>query len=98
MVATGWMAVKLGLLPEPDFQRIEGALQRLHLPVRLSDVDARAVLLALQRDKKVRQGRNIWVLPRRIGEAVRTADVAPELAAQALDYLSQAGEAMDPPR
>jgi shikimate kinase/3-dehydroquinate synthase len=98
MVATGWMAVKLGLLPEPDFQRIEGALQRLHLPVRLSDVDARAVLMALQRDKKVRQGRNIWVLPRRIGEAVRTADVPANLAAQALDYLSQAGEAMDPPR
>lgn len=89
MVAAAWMAVHMGILPERDFTRIEKALQRLHLPVRLAGIDPAAVLAAIQRDKKVRQGSNIWVLPRRIGEAIRTADVPPELAAQALAYLEQ---------
>jgi shikimate kinase / 3-dehydroquinate synthase len=98
MVAAGWIAVQLGLLPEPDLRRIEGVLSRLRLPVRLSGVDPQAVLAAMQRDKKVRQGRNIWVLPRRIGEAVRTAEVPEALAAQALTYLGRAGEAAPVPR
>jgi len=98
MVAAGWIAVQLGLLPEPDLRRIEGVLPRLRLPVRLSGVDPEAVLAAMQRDKKVRQGRNIWVLPRRIGEAVRTAEVPEALAARALTYLGRAGEAAPVPR
>jgi shikimate kinase/3-dehydroquinate synthase len=90
MVAAGWMALRLGLLPEADFRRIEGALQRLRLPVRLSGIDTQTVLATMQRDKKVRQGRVTWVLPRRIGEAIRTSDVPPELATQALAYLQDA--------
>ena len=93
MVAAGWMAMRLGLFPEADFRRVEGALQRLRLPVRLAGINAAAVLATMQRDKKVRQGRVTWVLPRRIGAAIRTADVPPELAALALDYLQDAGVA-----
>lgn len=91
MVAAGWMAMRLGLLADGEFQRIEGALQRLRLPVRLSSIDAPTVLATMQRDKKVRQGRVTWVLPRRIGEAIRTTDVPPDLAGQALTYLQDAG-------
>jgi 3-dehydroquinate synthase len=87
MVAAGWMAMRMGLFPEADFRRVEGALERLRLPVRFAGINAAAVLATMQRDKKVRQGRVTWVLPRRIGEAIRTSDVPPELAAQALDYL-----------
>jgi 3-dehydroquinate synthase len=90
MVAAGWIAMRLGLFPEADFRRVEGALQRLRLPVRLAGINAAAVLATMQRDKKVRQGRVTWVLPRRIGEAIRTADVPPELAVQALAYLQEA--------
>jgi shikimate kinase/3-dehydroquinate synthase len=93
MVAEGWMAVQLGLLAEQDFRRIAAALRRLHLPVHLTGIDAAAVLATMQRDKKVRQGRVTWVLPRRIGEAVRTTEVPPELAGRALAYLEEAARA-----
>jgi 3-dehydroquinate synthase len=89
MVAAGWMAARLGLLSETEFRRIESTLQRLRLPVRLDSVDVPLVLAAMQRDKKVRHGRPTWVLPQRIGAAIRTSDVPPELPAQALAYLQQ---------
>jgi 3-dehydroquinate synthase len=87
MVAAAWMAVRLGLLAEGDLVRIERALLRLELPIRADGLDSAAVLAASRRDKKVRQGQVTWVLPRRIGEAIRTSDVPPELAARALRYL-----------
>lgn len=93
MVAEGWMAVQLGLLAERDFQRIVGALERLQLPIHLAGIDTATVLATMQRDKKVRQGRVTWVLPRRIGEALRTTEVPPGLAGQALAYLEAAAQA-----
>ena len=90
MVAANWIAERLGLLEAGTSGRIERTLARLGLPVRLESVDAATVLATMQRDKKVRQGRITWVLPRGLGAAVRTSDVPPELPAQALDYLMAA--------
>ncbi len=88
MVAAGWMAAQLGLLAPGELARIEGTLARLGSPVRVAGLDAEAVLAAMRRDKKVRQGKVTWVLPRGIGQAIRTADVPPELAGKALSYLA----------
>ncbi len=90
MVAAAWMSTRLGMLPAREFERIEHALVRLNLPVRWQGLDTASVLQAMQRDKKVRSGRPTWVLPTRIGAAVRTAEVPPDLAEQALQYVGRA--------
>ncbi|MCL4545705.1 MAG: 3-dehydroquinate synthase [Chloroflexi bacterium] len=87
MVAEAWMAVQLGLCSPSVLERLERALIGLNLPVRLDSIDPELVLQIAQRDKKVRQGKVVWVLPVRIGEARRTQDVPPELAARAVHYL-----------
>ncbi len=63
-------------LPEADEARIRSLLARLEVPP-LPEVDPSAVLLAMQRDKKAREGRLAWVLPTRIGGAEIVEDLSP---------------------
>ncbi|MCL5946521.1 MAG: 3-dehydroquinate synthase [Chloroflexi bacterium] len=92
MVGEGWMAVRLGMFRERDLQRLEQALERLGLPIRLERVDHEHVRQAVLSDKKVRQGRATWILPVRIGEAKIVHDVDFGLVNGAIHYLEH-GEA-----
>ena len=75
MVGAAWIARRRGLLAEPAFDAIASAVDHLGPRPRLSDLDPAAILDAMARDKKVKDGRAVFVLPAAIGRVVVKGDV-----------------------
>jgi 3-dehydroquinate synthase len=85
IVAEARLAARLGLAADDTVERQRRLLAALGLPVRAADVDIDAVLSAIRRDKKARDGRVPFVLAPAIGTFrvvydVGVADVRPVLA------------------
>ncbi len=93
VLALGFSA-RLGLCPASERERLRDHLAAAGLPTRLSDVpvarlDPRALVDHMTRDKKADQGRLVFILARRIGEAVVQLDVpAAEVFAFLTDCLN----------
>ncbi|HEU4367444.1 MAG TPA: 3-dehydroquinate synthase [Methylomirabilota bacterium] len=68
MVAEGRLARRLGVADVATASRPEALLAAVGLPVRAAAVDVEAVLAAITRDKKARDGRVPFVLTPRLGE------------------------------
>jgi len=75
MVGAAWIARRRGLLPESTFDAIAATVDRLGPRPRVSDLPPPAILEALTRDKKARDGRVVFVLPTAIGRVVVKGDV-----------------------
>jgi 3-dehydroquinate synthase len=75
---------RLGWLEEADVARIRALFARARLPDTAPDLGAATYLELMSLDKKVEAGRIRFVLLRRIGEAVITADVPQDKLAAAL--------------
>jgi len=89
MRAAAWLSVWQAGLPEADARRIETALDANGLPLTLKpEVDRAAVLAALGNDKKVAaDGRNRWVLLKKIGEAASGHELPADLVERAVGLL-----------
>jgi 3-dehydroquinate synthetase len=74
--AAGLLALRSGIFSQGEQLRLETLLVRLGMPLRTS-VTPNAAFLAMQHDKKRRNGRLRFVLPRRIGD-VRYGIEAPK--------------------
>ena len=88
IVAAAHLAARLGLAPVEVVARQERLLAALGLPIRVERIDTAALLAAIARDKKARDGRVPFVLAPAIG----TFRVVPEVGADdvraALDALT----------
>lgn len=74
------LSIRLNLLDEKDHQRILALIRSVGLPVNIkegSDVDK--ILKTMQFDKKNRAGKNVFVLPKKIGEVVITDKIPHDL-------------------
>lgn len=76
----GILALRMGMFSPDDHRRVLRALRRAALPLYDASIDTAAVLLAIQADKKRRDGEIRFVLPERIGRvrtgiAVKPADL-----------------------
>jgi 3-dehydroquinate synthetase len=76
-------AVRLGYASGQDAHRVRRHLASAGLPVQLATIglsgrDADRLLAHMGKDKKVRDGRITLILPRRIGDALVTREVAAE--------------------
>jgi 3-dehydroquinate synthase len=91
MRAAAWLSVWQAGLPEADAHRIESALTTNGLPVTLKpDIDRTAILGALGNDKKVAaDGKNRWVLLKKLGEATSGWELPSELVEKAVDLLTK---------
>jgi 3-dehydroquinate synthase len=78
------IAVAQGLLSSDDALRQHELLSALDLPVDCPSVDTEALLAAMQRDKKVQNGRIRWVLPTCVGHAEVFQDVPLEVVRDAI--------------
>lgn len=67
MLLEARLAHLLRLLSREDLVKIEAGLRRVPLEYRFSHLDKGEVLSALQQDKKNKQGRISFILPRQIG-------------------------------
>jgi 3-dehydroquinate synthase len=89
MLVAGEMSKLLGLLGAPELELLREAV-RLCGPLPAAvDLDLRAIIAALRRDKKSVAGQVQWVLLERIGKAriVSGADINPELLRAALSRV-----------
>ena len=76
MIAAARIATKMGRLPDSDRGRIEGVVRSIGSLPSLHGLQRRKILDAVQHDKKVREGKVHFVLPRAIGHVEITSDVA----------------------
>jgi len=86
LIAAATLAANRGLCPASLPQQIRDVLARVGLPVTLADYSPEQILAAMTTDKKRKQGRIRFVLPRAVGqvgvyEDVRDAEVLTSLRA-----------------
>lgn len=84
MIAAGRIANKMGLIAEGELMRLQNIIRRAGLPVKLPPVNIARVMQAMSHDKKVRQGRIRFVLPRALGDVFVTDEVSTELIEEVL--------------
>lgn len=77
------LSVKLGLCPPDDARRVEAHLKAVGLPSAISGIPGErptpdVLLAAMAHDKKIKDGKLIFVLARGIGQAFVTGDVPVE--------------------
>lgn len=89
MVIACRLAARLGLCAPELATRMEDVLRKVGLPVRHAGHAPEAIWAAMASDKKRKDGRLRFVLPRRVGEMVVTDDVPQEAV---LDILRETGE------
>ncbi len=91
IAAAARLAHRLGHAQIDTVVRQERLLERLGLPVRFGEIDHDALLAAIGRDKKARDGKVPFVLVPRIGEFRLIFDVRPEEVRAVLAELTSAG-------
>jgi 3-dehydroquinate synthase len=64
------------------------------LPIECPGVDGEEILIAMQNDKKVQDGRTRWILPTRIGQAQMYGDVPLETVRAAIAAVCLPGSAV----
>lgn len=77
MIAANAIAVRRGLLPPAEAERMERAILAWN-PAALPPLDRSAVLAATEHDKKNTGVSRVMVFPRRVGECVVVSDVTEE--------------------
>ncbi len=87
LVFAARLSERLELMEPRDARRIEAVLRALGYPLRMPDVDAEKILVALRHDKKNRAGEPAWVLLRGIGRAEWGHRVPRETVAALLEEL-----------
>jgi 3-dehydroquinate synthase len=87
MEVAAHIAVSKGLLSPGDALRQRRLLQALGLPTHCSGLDIEALLIAMQRDKKVQSGRVRWVLPTHIGHAAIYHDIPLDTVRNAINTV-----------
>jgi len=89
MVAAGFISCGMKRFRQGDFERMERLIGKFGLPTRTRDLDPRAMLELMKRDKKAKAGKIRFVLPLAIGRVDVFDDVPIELMAEAIGYLQE---------
>jgi len=93
IAAEARIALRRGLATAETVARQERLLKAVGLPVRAHTVDVEALLEAITRDKKARDGRVPFVLAPRIGSFRVVHDIAPEdIRSAMIEILSGPGD------
>ena len=88
MTAAVWISEKRGLLPAGSTQKVRDQLTALHLPVTAS-FDPDLALDAVRNDKKVKNGKPVFILLSAPGSAFATDDVTFEEMRAALEQVRE---------
>jgi 3-dehydroquinate synthase len=99
MATAARLSTQLGMCPGQDTERLLAHLRTVGLPVDLDQIDAArtwgadSLMGHMAKDKKVRDGRVVFVLLEELGRAVVRRDVDPDIARRLLDRGSERGAA-----
>jgi len=75
MVAASKISHEIGLLDGESVQRITDLFEKLKLPTRVEGLSAKKIINNLKVDKKIREGKIKFVLPKKIGKVEIRDDV-----------------------
>ncbi|RLT39581.1 MAG: 3-dehydroquinate synthase [Chloroflexi bacterium] len=89
MMGAGRIAVELGILDPTVLDRQADLLRSFGLPLVAPGINVRAVLEAMQRDKKVEQGKMRFVLLEGVGRAFVRGDVPEDLVSRTVQSLAR---------
>ncbi len=84
MSAAARISLKMGILAPDELVRLESLIKKAGLPTKAPNLDLERLVSAMKHDKKVRQGKVRFVLPRSLGEVFTTDDVSLSLVKQVL--------------
>ncbi|MBW4442245.1 MAG: 3-dehydroquinate synthase [Plectolyngbya sp. WJT66-NPBG17] len=88
MMAAGLIAVEMGLWDREECDRQKGLIEKAGLPTRIpEECDRSEIVPTLQADKKVRDGKVRFVLPRQIGTVIVTDQVEPAVIQTVLGQM-----------
>jgi 3-dehydroquinate synthase len=89
LIGASDIARRRGLLGEPTFQAIASAVDRLGPRPTLAGIEPRRILAALAHDKKAKDGRVPFILPRAVGRVTIRSDVTRAEVRAALRALAR---------
>ncbi|MCM8757136.1 MAG: thioredoxin domain-containing protein, partial [Candidatus Omnitrophica bacterium] len=89
MVAESWLAINLGYAKKEILARLICLLKKYSLPWDISRLSVDRVLSFLKFDKKVKQGRWRFVLPRKIGQGETGVELEPGFVRQTWKKFSR---------
>ena len=84
MVIAGRISNRLGMFGGEEQSRLERLVQRAGLPTEPPVPDVSGIIRAMEHDKKIRNGRIRFVLPKSIGKVFVADEVTPALVEQVL--------------
>jgi 3-dehydroquinate synthase len=87
MVAASFLSTKRAGLSHEQDQAIVDAIRANGLPTQAKGLERDAVRRAMGLDKKVKDGKNVWVLSPKIGTAINSNDVTAEDVEAAMDLI-----------
>jgi 3-dehydroquinate synthase len=79
--------VKLKIAHISVAQRIQNLVSSVNLPTAIKDIEAEDIIAKLILDKKVRDGKVLFVLPKNIGSVVIKNDVPVKIVREALKEM-----------
>jgi 3-dehydroquinate synthase len=91
MVSAAVISNKMGIFKAKDLARLKKLLLAAGLPVAVPRLDMARVIKAMEHDKKVRNGRIRFILPRSIGKVFIADDVSFALAIEVLERNNEEG-------
>lgn len=78
MRAAAHLSQELSGMPMAEVAQIEAMIVRHHLPLEVQGLSHQTIREAMGTDKKVKAGKNRWILSKKIGESHVTDQVSPE--------------------
>ncbi len=91
MLAEAWLSMRLGLLNETEYKRIERLLIQIPLQAAIEGIEPDRVMEIMRHDKKVHAGRLRYALPVSIGEMHIIEEPDPGLAREAVEHVLNNG-------
>lgn len=87
MVGESRIAREMGLFPSQALERLKNLLIRAKLPIRARGLNSEKVFRALKVDKKIREGKQVFVLPQKIGRVSLIDNVSQKLVKKVIQEL-----------
>ena len=87
MAATSKISVKMKLCSAVAAERLQNLIEAANLPTKVKDLDVEDIIAKLILDKKVRDGKVVFILQRGIGSVVRRNDVPIKILREALKEI-----------
>jgi len=87
MMGEARLGEKMGLFPPESLKRLENLLIRAKLPTKGRGLNSEKIFQALKVDKKIREGKQVFVLPQKIGEVLLIHNIPQELVKKVIEEL-----------